>query len=170
MINIRREAPHDIEAAYQVNKQAFGGTAEANLVNAVRSCEKNLISLVATDRGKIIGHILFSPMTVEDQVENRSVIGLAPLAVLPAWQRKGVGSKLIRAGLDRCCRDGFKIVAVLGHPDYYPRFGFAPSIKYGIKCEFDAPPEAFMVLELLPGSLEAVKGCTLLYRPEFKDV
>ena len=171
MINIRREAAHDILAVYEVNKQAFGGTAEANLVNAVRTRENNLVSLVAVDGGKVVGHILFSPMKVAGQPENRTVIGLGPLAVLPDHQKQGVGSKLVRAGLDECRREGFKIVAVLGHPEYYPRFGFAPGIRYGVKSEFaDAPPEAFMLLELKPGALGALKGCTLQYMPEFNGV
>lgn len=170
MINVRHEAAPDILAVYEVNKQAFGGIAEADLVNAVRSREKNLLSLVAVDGDKVVGHILFSPMTVEGQPENRSVIGLAPLAVLPVHQKQGVGSKLVRAGLEECLRDGCGAVAVLGHPEYYPRFGFAPGIRYGINSEFaDAPPEAFMVLELKPRTLAALRGCTLHYRPEFKE-
>ena len=171
MVNIRRESARDLEAIYEVNKQAFGGTAEADLVNALRTREKNLISLVAVGGGKVVGHILFSPMEVAGQPENRSVIGLAPLAVLPGHQKQGIGSKLVRAGLEECRRKGFGVIAVLGHPHYYPRFGFAPGIKYGIKSEYaDAPPEAFMVLELKPGALGALKGCTLKYMPEFNGV
>jgi putative acetyltransferase len=171
MINIRREATHDTLAVYEVNEQAFGGTAEANLVNAVRTREKKLISLVAVDGGKVVGHTLFSPMKVAGQPENRTVIGLGPLAVLPDHQKQGVGSKLVRTGLKECRHAGFGVVAVLGHPAYYPRFGFAPGIRYGIKCEYaDAPPEAFMVLELKSGALETLKGCTLQYMPEFNGV
>jgi putative acetyltransferase len=169
MVDVRQEAPQDIEAVYEVNKQSFGSTTEADLVNAVRSREKKLISLVAVDGEEIVGHILFSPMAVEDQPSNMSVVGLAPMGVLPTYQNRGIGSKLVRAGLDECHQGGFQIVAVLGHPDYHPRFGFAPSIKYDIKCEFDAPAEVFMVLELHPSALETFRGCTLHYRPEFKD-
>lgn len=170
MISIRREIPQDIDAVYTVNCQAFGRTPEADLVNTLRTREDNIISLVALENDKIVGHILFSPMTVEKQPENKHSIGLGPLAVLPGYQHSGIGSKLVRHGLDECRRNGFAVVAVLGHPAFYPRFGFTPSIKYAVKCEFDSPPEAFMLLELKPGALAVLKGQVIHYRPEFKDV
>jgi len=170
MTAIRCETQQDIETIRAVNQLAFGGSAEADLVDRLRQQGISLISMVAVEPHKIVGHILFSPMSVDGHPEIVTVAGLAPLAVLPTYQRKGIGSKLVRAGLKECRQAGFKAVAVLGHPDYYPRFGFKPAASYGIRCEFDAPAEAFMVLELHPGALAELRNSKLCYLPEFKDV
>jgi putative acetyltransferase len=114
-------------------------------------------SLVAEDGGAVVGHIMFSPVSLPDHAHLR-IMGLAPMAVAPEHQRKGIGSALVRAGLERCKKLGFGAVVVLGHPDYYPRFGFAPSTSRGIGSEYAVPDDAFMVLELAPGYLSGASG------------
>jgi putative acetyltransferase len=151
-----------------VNLAAFETAAEANLVDALRQQARPLISLVAQDGVEIVGHIMFSPVSLASHAK-LNLMGLAPMAVMPAHQRKGVGSALVRAGLERCRELGVGAVVVLGHPGYYPRFGFQPSVRFGIASEYDAPPEAFMVLELQPGYLSGVSG-TVKFHAAFQDV
>src|SRR5512134_1693331 len=98
---------------------------------------------------QVVGHILFTPVSLEPPVPVR-IAGLAPMAVRPEHQRSGIGGQLIRAGLDACRGNGYSAVVVLGHPEYYPRFGFAPGHTFGLVCEFPCPPEAFMAIELVP--------------------
>jgi len=155
---IREERSSDIENIFQVNSEAFESPAEANLVNTLRSSGCDYISLVAKSDNKVVGHILFTPVKLSDSENNLKLIGLAPMAVLSQYQNKGIGSELVKAGLERCRSLGYNAVVVLGHPGYYPRFGFVPSIKYGIKSEYDVPGEVFMVLELVPGSLKGHEG------------
>lgn len=154
---IRPEAPTDRSAIRALIASAFETPAEADLVDALREQAKPVISLVAEENGFILGHILFSPVTLSAHPELK-VMGLAPMAVAPAHQRKGIGSALVRVGLERCQQLGFGAVVVLGHPGYYPRFGFLPSACYGIGCEYDVPEEVFMVVELQPGFLQGVSG------------
>jgi len=168
LLVIRPETPEDSAAIRSVNAEAFGDSTEADLVEKLRSRQAYTLSLVATDGDKVIGHILFSPVTTESKDTSFSALGLGPMAVLPSHQRKGVGSQLIYAGLQECKRLGHEIVIVLGHPDYYPRFGFVPASRYGIKCEYDVPDEAFMVLELRPGALSGRSGVAK-YQPEFNE-
>lgn len=168
MLTIRREAPEDIDAIRQVNEQAFGRAVEADLVDQLRNRGVLTISLVAVQDGEIIGHIAFNPVTVESGPASFGAITLAPLAVLPAHQRQGIGSQLVRAGLEECRQLGHEIVVVVGHPNYYPRFGFAPGKPMGIGCEFEAPDEAWMVLELREGALAGRDG-TVKFQPEFHD-
>lgn len=96
-------------------------------------------------------------------------MGLAPLAVLSQYQNKGIGSKLVKAGLECCQSLGYDAVVVLGHPNYYPKFGFVPSVKYSIKSEYDVPDEVFMLVELTLGSVKNNKG-TIKYNDAFKSV
>ena len=166
-IRVRRESPADRETVHALNAAAFGQPAEADLVDALRH-EAAVISLVAEAGGRLVGHILFSPVTLPDH-DSLAIAGLAPMAVSPAQQRQGVGSALIHAGLDACRREGFGAVVVLGHPAYYPRFGFEQAADHGIDCEYDVPPEAFMVLELRPGYLQGASG-TIRYHPVFREV
>jgi putative acetyltransferase len=168
MLIIRREAPEDINAIRHVNEQAFGRAVEADLVDQLRSRGVLTISLVAVQDGEIIGHIAFSPVAIESGPSSFEAITLAPIAVLPAYQRQGIGSRLVRAGLEECHRLGHKIVVVLGHPEYYPRFGFTPGKPRGIGCEFEAPDEAWMVLELREGALAGRDGIAK-FQPEFRD-
>lgn len=165
---IRDEQLADAAAVWQVNAEAFGREAEARLVEALRRQAQPLISLVAEADGAIVGHILFTPVTLAGQPQLR-IMGLAPMAVLPTQQRQGAGSALVRAGLARCLEQGFDAVVVLGHPAYYPRFGFTPAAARGLRSEYEVPDEAFMVLELRPDALRGASG-TLAYHPAFASV
>lgn len=155
-INIRKERESDVDAIHALNISAFETDAEANLVDVLREAAATSISLVADKGGIVVGHILFTPVLADaGQVE---VMGLAPMAVSPNCQRQGVGSALVQAGLEACRAQGAQAVVVLGHPDYYPRFGFTDSKRFDIRSEYDVPEGAFMVLELVPDALRPVSG------------
>lgn len=166
VIAVRFEQRDDAAGIRETNEQAFGTPLEAGLVDALRGVPDS-ISLVATMNEHVVGHILFTPVSLEPAVKVR-VAGLGPMAVHPEHQRAGIGSHLVRAGLDECRRGGYSAIVVLGHPDYYPRFGFAPAHEFGLTCEFPSPPEAFMALELVPGALTGIRG-TVRYLPEFSE-
>lgn len=167
-MNIRPESQSDIDAVFAVNTSAFETPAEASLVDALREQANPVISLVAEDNGEIIGHIMFSPVSLTNHPETK-ILGLAPMAVVPDWQNKGVGSELVRAGLRECQQMGFDAVVVLGHPTYYPRFGFVPAVKFGITSEYDVPDDVFMVLELEPDGLSKSDG-TIKYHDAFSQL
>ena len=167
-VSIRPEIPEDRDAVFRVNAAAFGADAEARLVNRLRVEADPFISLVAEMDGKIVGHICFSPVTLAGHPE-AEIMGLAPMAVLPEHQRQGIGTLLVRAGLDHCRVAGASAVIVLGHPGYYPRFGFVPASRFGITSEYDAPDEAFMALELVPDSLTGSAG-TARYHSAFGNL
>jgi putative acetyltransferase len=156
-MHIRPENPDDLAAVHAVNEAAFETSAEADLVDAMRGNAEPLISLVAEVAGSVVGHILFSPMTLADQSEHL-LMGLGPMSVLPDHQRRGIGSALVGEGLKRCAELGCDVVVVLGHPTYYPRFGFVPASRYGISSDYDVPDEVFMLIELRPDSLRGVSG------------
>ena len=168
MLTIRMETPEDIGAIRYVNEQAFGQEAEAEIVEKLRKRVALTLSLVAIQGNEVVGHIAFSPVEVESEHSGFKAIALAPMGVLPAYQRKGIGSQIVRAGLEECRRLGHEIVVVLGHPDYYPRFGFVPARPRGIECEFEVPDEAWMILELREGVLAGRQG-TVRFQPEFKE-
>lgn len=168
MANIRAEANKDIDGIHLVNEQAFGQKKEAELVDNLRKKKAITLSLVAEVEGQIVGHILFSPVTVEPDNSHFNAITLAPLAVLPEYQRNGIGSKLIRIGLEECRLLGHDLVFVVGHPEYYPRFGFVQARAKGFNCEVDVPDEAWMVLEL-DEKATLQQGGTVYFQPEFKD-
>lgn len=163
MIEIREERPEDIAAIREVNKRAFGQDQEGNIVDALRSNGGVLLSLVATLNGQVVGHIMYSPITVGD---NATGAALGPMAVLPEHQREGIGSKLIEAGTQKLKEAGYTFIIVLGHPAYYPRFGFTPAAGFGIKCEWDVPGEAFMLLALDQSKMQDASGLAR-YRNEF---
>ena len=173
MITVRAETAEDVPAVRRVNELAFGQPNEADLVDALRAAARPYISLVAAGGGRVVGHIFFSPVTLEavtDEGEDSAslILGLAPMAVLPEYQRQGVGSRLVREGLKECRRIGCDVVVVVGHPEYYPRFGFVPASRKGLRCEYPVPDEVFMVAELKPNAL---RGRGLVkYRPEFGGV
>ncbi len=166
---IRQETPIDVLAVYSVNEQAFGRPDEANLVDRLRANGKIMLSLVAVVNGRIVGHVLFSPMTLETETGSYPIVGLGPVAVLPEVQRQGVGSRLIEAGLEMCRERGETAVIVLGHSEYYPRFGFVRASQFGIRSSYDVPDEAFMALELEEGVLNGRAGVAH-YQPEFDGV
>jgi putative acetyltransferase len=157
MLTIRVERPEDIPWIRAVNEPAFGQPDEAALVDAVRACGEWSISLVAVDGKRLAGHILFTPVTIQGPDRVREAVGLGPLAVDPDYQRHGIGSQLVVQGLDLCRESGHRIAVVLGHPTYYPRFGFVPARLHGIRFQLDVPDDAFMVIALEPGALD---GCT----------
>ena len=167
MIEIRDELPDDDAAVRAVHVLAFGGEAEAHLVELLRNGKQAPIALVATTGGQVIGHLMFSPITVADAFEDFRGIALAPVAILPEFQNQGIGSKLIRNGLEACRRAGYDAVVVLGHTTYYPRFGFSRATDYGLTNEYNAH-EAFMVMELRPGTLARIGGL-VKYVPEFRE-
>jgi putative acetyltransferase len=165
-MDIRTEKPEDLEAVRNVNIAAFGRENEANLVDRLRGIGSTF-SFVAVQSDRIVGHLFFSLVTVEGKFsKNLSVLGLAPVAVLPNYQRQGIGTQMIREGLKECGRSGFQAVVVLGHPHFYSRFGFIPASRNSLRCEYDVPDEAFMVLELESGALQDCSG-TVKYRSEF---
>jgi putative acetyltransferase len=163
---IRREEPTDIAAIRFVNEQAFGGTVEARAIDQLRDRGAATLSLVATAGERVVGHLFFSPATIESADRSWPGLGLAPLSVLPDYQRQGIGTALMNAGLDECRRLGHERVVVLGHPDYYPRFGFERASRYGVRFEFEAPDEACLILALRPGALDGVSGVAK-YQPEW---
>ena len=171
MIDIRPENAGDRGAVDEVNRLAFGGDDEMRLVQALRRSTGFIpdLSLVAEKEGQVVGHILFSPIAIETQQGEVAALSLAPMAVLPQLQRQGIGSELVRHGLEQCSRLEHRIVIVIGHPDFYPRFGFDSARAKGLESPFEVPDEAFMAVELFPGSLEGIDG-TITYPPEFNEV
>lgn len=156
-MQIRAENAADQAEVAKIVEDAFESTAEAGLVDALRSQATPLVSLVAEDKNAIIGHIMFSPVSLADY-PHISLMGLAPMAVDPKHQRSGIGSALIRAGLRQCRDIGTVAIVVLGHPEYYPRFGFVPASRFDLGCEYDVPDEVFMAIELQEGSLKGASG------------
>jgi putative acetyltransferase len=165
-VQIRAELPDDEMAVRETNEQAFGTPAEATLVDRLRGSPDS-ISLVAALADRVVGHILFTPISIEPAAGVR-VAGLAPMAVRPENQRTGIGSLLVRAGLRQCRQRGYAAVVVVGHPEFYPRFGFMRASTKGLTCEFPVRDEVFMALELSAGALAEVSGL-VRYRPEFSE-
>jgi len=169
MTIVRAETTEDHDAVYRINELAFGQLNEADLVDALRINASPYFSLVAVIDEHVVGHIFFSPVSIESENSAFTAMGLAPMAVLPEYQNQGIGSQLVREGLRECQRLGHDIVVVLGHPDYYPRFGFAPASLKGLRSEYEVPDEVFMVAELLPDALAGRHGL-VKYHPEFRNV
>jgi putative acetyltransferase len=169
MLTIRYEQPEDHMAIHAVHTAAFGRPHEGNLVDALRRAEVLIISFIAVQDGRIVGHIAFSPVMVTSNTTTIEVLGLGPLAVLPAYQRHGIGTQLVSVGLAACRATPYGVVVVLGHSHYYPRFGFITAQHYGIVWEHDVPAGAFMVQELKAGALGQIQGVAR-YRPEFDAV
>ncbi len=160
MIYIRPETAEDYAAIYEVNTLAFMGDSEAKLVDRIRLSSGFVpgLSLVALKDNKVAGHILFSLINVRTANGEVPVLCLAPMAVMPEFQRQGIGSLLVRKGLEECRKLGYSVVIVVGHAEFYPRFGFVPAREKGLEVVFDVPDEAFMVCEIIPGSLDKISG------------
>ena len=165
---IRQETEGDAKDIRIIQERAFGRSAEANLVEALRDSTSYALSLVILKEDVTVGHILFTEATLHSQNDVFPLLGLGPMAVLPEYQNQGMGSRLIRHGMTECSRLGHDAIVVLGHPKYYPRFGFLPARSYGITCEFRVPPEAFMVCELRKGALRNKPGI-VKYAPAFRN-
>jgi putative acetyltransferase len=169
MAEIRTEGPEDIEAVFDVNREAFGQDDEARLVDALRLSPAFIpeLSLVAVEGSRVVGHILFTRIKIRSPERTFDALALAPMAVLPGYQRRGIGSALVERGLESARDLGHRVVIVVGHPEYYPRFGFVPAGPLGIRAPFEVPGEAFMALALSPGALAGVQG-QVEYPPEFE--
>ena len=170
MVTIRPEQIEDIPAVRAVNLAAFAGPQEADLVDTLRRNCDRLLSLVAVVGETVVGHVLFSPVTVKGEEQTLHGMGLAPMAVHPEHQSQGIGSQLIRHGLAILGGQGCPFIIVLGHPDYYPRFGFERASHYHMRSQWpDVPDEAFMLL-LLDRSLADRLSGVCYYRDEFNEI
>jgi len=158
LIEIRQEHPADIEAIHDVNTRAFGKDQEGKIIDALRSNGAALLSLVATLNGRVVGHIMYSPLSIG----NLTGAGLGPMAVLPEHQHQGIGTKLVKAGNRKLKDAGCPFIVVLGHAHYYPRFGFRPASGHGITCEWEVPDDVFMLLVLDPAKMQSVSGLAKL--------
>jgi putative acetyltransferase len=168
MISIRAESRGDIDAIHAINRYLFETDSEAKLVDLLRSRDKLIISLVAEDEGKLIGHIAFSRVYNESNSGVRG-LGLGPMAVIPERQNCGIGSQLVKAGIGHGKSLGYDYIVVLGHPTYYPRFGFIPARQFDLHCAWEVPEDVFMALEVQTNSLSNVNGL-VMYEPEFSEV
>ena len=169
MFSTRAEKREDVPGICLIHEKAFRATQEADVINKLRSNCHELLSLVALHEDKLVGHILFSPATIEGDHGVLEGMGLAPMAVLPDYQRKGIGSKLVRSGMDILEKNFCPFIIVLGHPHYYPRFGFETASKYGIRCQWEGvPEEAFMILWLDKSKKKGVLGIAK-YHEEFNE-
>lgn len=171
-LTIRQESKADYKKIYELNLLAFEEKEEAVLVDLLRENNEFIpqLSLVALLNNEIVGHILFTIIKIIDDNENEhESLALAPMAVLPKYQKKGIGGKLINNGLSIATNLNFKSVIVLGHEHYYPKFGFVPTSKWNIKPPFEVPTNAFMGIELVNNSLDNVSGI-VKYPKEFEEV
>ena len=166
MILIREEEPGDYDQVEQVNRRAFDGDLEATLVNRLRNDELVIASLVAVQDSEIVGHILFSDLIIETERGIVKAVSLAPMAVDPEFQPQGIGSDLVRRGLELCRGRGKRIVIVLGDPKFYTRFGFSVEMARWLQSPYSG--DCWMALELVPGVLNGVSG--VVRYPEAFDV
>jgi putative acetyltransferase len=170
MIAIRAEEPEDRTAVRFVNELAFFRPDEADLVDLLRSGCPESVSFVATDDETVVGHILFTPVTIISGPSVITGMGLGPMAVLPSHQGQGIGSALVRHGLEQAQARGCPFVVVVGHPEYYPRFGFEPASRRGIRSQWpDMADDAFMVVVFDETAMRDVAGVAR-YRDEFDAV
>ncbi len=171
MIEIRTEKPEDYRAVHEVNLHAFGRKTEADFVDNLRKTEGFIpeLSLVAEVDGKIAGHIIFTRIHIRAKDGLVPVLSLAPMAVIPSHQKQGVGSLLIRRGIEEAKINGYNVVVVVGHAEYYPKFGFTYAGAKGLTVKWKLAPENFMVAELAPDALDCLKG-EVVYPPVFDTV
>ncbi|EOZ97831.1 acetyltransferase, GNAT family [Indibacter alkaliphilus LW1] len=172
-VTIRQEVPGDYNDVYKLNVTAFGRNDEAELVEALRKNHSIFVpelSIVATENNQIIGHILFTKIQIKDADGNlNESLGLAPMAVRPELQKKGIGGQMIKKGFEVAKRLGFKSIIVLGHENYYPKFGFQSADKWKILAPFQVPSNVFMAIELVVDGLKNISG-TVIYPKEFETV
>jgi putative acetyltransferase len=169
MTKICFEKPEDIAFIHSVNEQAFGRVSEAKLVDTLRLACTDHLSLVADDNGSIIGHLMFTPVVITDGKQKTEGMGLAPMAVLPSKQHQGIGTQLVDTGLQILKEKGCPFIIVLGHPEYYPRFGFQATSGRNIRTQWDGvPDEAFMILVMDHEAMQNVSGVAT-FRDEFND-
>jgi putative acetyltransferase len=168
VVHIRPEKSEDLPLVNSLIIETFKRDTEARLVDRLRRASADYLSLVADDNGTIVGHIMFTPATITN---DRTVtgMGLAPMAVIPSYQHQGIGKLLVREGLRILQETGCPFVIVLGHPDYYPRFGFQPASRYNIRSQWDdVPDEAFMILIMDDKAMRNISGVAR-FRDEFND-
>lgn len=165
-MTIRNEKPGDIDKIWHIHVKAFGTAVEADLVNTLRDSGIPCISLVYEQNSQPVGHIMFTPVELTGDTSGLKLMGLAPMAVIPRYQNSGIGSSLVEAGIERCKAEGYDAIAVLGHPEFYSRFGFVPSVEYRITSGYDVPPGVFMILELAENALVGKHG-TIKYHNAF---
>ena len=169
-MHIRTETKNDYKDVFNLNYTAFGNRDdESKLVESIRFSDGFIpeLSIVADNQGEIVGHLLISKAKIRSENGDKDVVVLAPVAVLPEFQKKGIGSKLIKEGLKRAEKMGYGLVFLIGHPAYYPKFGFQAARNHGLELtQYQVPDDVFMVCELKEGELESTKG-ELMYPPAF---
>ena len=168
-IDVRPERPEDAAAVARINDSAFGGSGESGLVVAIKRSGRPVVSLVACCDQSPVGHIFFSPVEIKSEGPPIAALALAPMAVLPAFQRQGIGTRLVEAGLEESARQGCGVVVVLGHPAFYRRFGFGPASAMGLRSVYSSAGDAFMAIELSKGVLAGRSGF-VEYPAEFANV
>lgn len=146
---LRKEEKKDFDEIRNINNICFNGDYESRLIENLRQGSNFILSLVAKDNGKIVGHIMYSRIKIGDI----NSVALAPMCVIPEYQKKGIGTDLIKESFKYLKEINEKNIVVLGHTDFYKRLGFEKSANYGVKCPFDVPEDIFMVFELEKGSL-----------------
>lgn len=167
LVTIHAERADDHELIADIYRDAFGRDNETRFLEAIRKSADFIpeLSLVAVRRGELVGHILFSRIGIVTPGGVRSALGLAPQAVLPKVQRQGIGSALVRQGLRRAAGLKYEIVLMVGHPNFYPRFGFQSARPLGLEPPFPVPEEVFLVHELKSGALEGLSGDVVFSEP-----
>jgi len=170
-INLRPEQAEDYQGITRVNDVAFKRKAEGKLIEELRKADdfNSNLSIVAETEAEVIGHILFTPVSIKNNGHQNKSLALAPMAVLPEFQKRSVGKLLVIFGLQIAKESGYESVVVLGYPSYYSKFGFKRASKWNIKSPFPAPDEAFMAIELIPGSLDGISG-QVIFPPAFDNV
>ena len=166
MIIVKDETDANIDSVRKINEAAFGQPDEAVLVDKLRESCTGVLSLVAYQDDQVVGHIFFSPVTIEGDKAVAVGMGLGPMAVRPDSQNRGIGTALVREGLARLQVQDCSFVVVLGHPQYYPRFGFVPGSRFGVRCEWEVPDEVFMIQVFS----ETISSGLARYRSEFSDL
>jgi len=175
-ITIRKEESFDHNWVIELTEKAFetleiSDHNEGKLVDKLRKAPTFIeeLSLVAEHNGQVVGHILFTPIIIDNGDQQFQSLVLAPVSVLPEFQKMGIGGQLIRGGHQKAKELGFQSAILLGHPEYYPRFGYRPASTWGIKTHYELPSDdVFMAVELTEGALSNVSGM-VIFPPEFGE-